>query len=60
VPVSRPPDVEKSRSNLPIIMMEQEIMEAIFENSIVIVCGETVCGKTTQVPQVSTWTHVSS
>ncbi|KAK3159039.1 hypothetical protein QOZ80_2AG0144910 [Eleusine coracana subsp. coracana] len=32
-------------------MMEQEIMEAIFENSIVILSGETGCGKTTQVPQ---------
>ena len=34
-------------------MMEQEIMEAIYENSVVILCGETGCGKTTQVPQVS-------
>jgi len=33
-------------------MMEQEIMEAIYENSVVILCGETGCGKTTQVPQV--------
>ncbi|CAJ2662051.1 unnamed protein product [Trifolium pratense] len=32
-------------------MMEQEIMEAINYNSSVIVCGETGCGKTTQVPQ---------
>jgi HrpA-like RNA helicase len=28
-------------------------MEAISENSIVILSGETGCGKTTQVPQVS-------
>jgi ATP-dependent RNA helicase DHX37/DHR1 len=53
VPVSRPPEVEEARRDLPIIMMEQEIMEAIFENSIVILSGETGCGKTTQVPQVS-------
>jgi len=33
--------------------MEQEIMEAIYENSVVILCGETGCGKTTQVPQES-------
>uniref|UniRef100_A0A0E0K514 RNA helicase n=1 Tax=Oryza punctata TaxID=4537 RepID=A0A0E0K514_ORYPU len=51
VPVSRPHDVEKTRRDLPIIMMEQEIMEAIYENSVVILCGETGCGKTTQVPQ---------
>ncbi|KAM0912872.1 hypothetical protein ACQ4PT_012529 [Festuca glaucescens] len=51
VPVSRPDEVEKARRDLPIIMMEQEIMEAIYENSVVILCGETGCGKTTQVPQ---------
>ncbi|WOK98834.1 hypothetical protein Cni_G07546 [Canna indica] len=50
VHVSRPDEVEEQRKNLPIIMMEQEIMEAINENFIVILCGETGCGKTTQVP----------
>lgn len=53
VPISRPDDVVKGRENLPIVMMEQEIIEAISENDVVIVCGETGCGKTTQVPQVS-------
>lgn len=57
VPISRPEDVVKGRENLPIVMMEQEIIEAISENDVVIVCGETGCGKTTQVPQVS---HTSS
>lgn len=52
VQVSRPPEIEEKRRDLPIIMMEQEIMEAINENSVVILCGETGCGKTTQVPQV--------
>uniref|UniRef100_A0A6N2NEP8 RNA helicase n=2 Tax=Salix viminalis TaxID=40686 RepID=A0A6N2NEP8_SALVM len=51
VHVSRPGEVEKKRKDLPIIMMEQEIMEAINEQSTVIICGETGCGKTTQVPQ---------
>ncbi|XP_070034148.1 ATP-dependent RNA helicase DEAH13 isoform X2 [Nicotiana tomentosiformis] len=51
VHVSRPKEVENKRSDLPIVMMEQEIMEAINENTCVIVCGETGCGKTTQVPQ---------
>lgn len=52
VHVSRPKIVENQRKDLPIIMMEQEIMEAINQNSSVIICGETGCGKTTQVPQV--------
>ena len=50
--VSRPDEIESKRKDLPIVMMEQEIMEAINENSTVIICGETGCGKTTQVPQV--------
>ncbi|CAN0892507.1 ATP-dependent RNA helicase DEAH13 [Linum grandiflorum] len=51
VHVKRPEEVETTRKDLPIIMMEQEIMEAINENLTVIICGETGCGKTTQVPQ---------
>nr|GMD27571.1 ATP-dependent RNA helicase DEAH13 isoform X1 [Ipomoea batatas] len=51
VHVSRPTEVENKRKDLPIVMMEQEIMEAINENTCVIICGETGCGKTTQVPQ---------
>lgn len=51
VHVLRPNEVENKRKDLPIIMMEQEIMEAINYNSAVIICGETGCGKTTQVPQ---------
>ncbi|KAK1354268.1 RNA helicase [Heracleum sosnowskyi] len=51
VHVSRPTEIENTRKDLPIVMMEQEIMEAIAENISVIICGETGCGKTTQVPQ---------
>ncbi|ERM99068.1 hypothetical protein AMTR_s00101p00092980 [Amborella trichopoda] len=51
VHVLRPAEVETKRIDLPVVMMEQEIMEAINEHSTVIVCGETGCGKTTQVPQ---------
>ena len=36
---------------LPILAEEQVIMEAINNNPIVILCGETGSGKTTQVPQ---------
>ncbi|KAK4755005.1 hypothetical protein SAY87_008762 [Trapa incisa] len=51
VHVLRPKEVDDTRKDLPIVMMEQEIMEAINYHSIVIICGETGCGKTTQVPQ---------
>jgi ATP-dependent RNA helicase DHX37/DHR1 len=51
VEVKRPPDVEESRILLPIITEEQPIMEAILLNPVIIICGETGSGKTTQVPQ---------
>ena len=51
VTVHRPADVEAARLNLPITMEEQGIMEAIHDNDVTIVCGETGCGKTTQIPQ---------
>lgn len=51
VPVSRLPEVEKQRKELPIYMEEQRIMEGIKENDVVVICGETGSGKTTQVPQ---------
>jgi ATP-dependent RNA helicase DHX37/DHR1 len=49
--VNRNPEVEVSRSLLPIYGEEQTIMEAIRQNPVVIICGETGSGKTTQVPQ---------
>lgn len=52
VHVSRPIEIQNTRKDLPIVMMEQEIMEAINDHTTVIICGETGCGKTTQVPQV--------
>jgi len=51
VPVVRSDEVAKMRSLLPILSEEQVIMEAIKYNSVVIICGETGSGKTTQVPQ---------
>ncbi|KAH7928402.1 P-loop containing nucleoside triphosphate hydrolase protein [Leucogyrophana mollusca] len=51
VSVTRPPDVEEARIMLPIVSEEQPIMEAILLNPVVIICGETGSGKTTQVPQ---------
>lgn len=43
--------VQEARLKLPILAEEQVVMEAINENPIVIICGETGSGKTTQVPQ---------
>ncbi|KAI0269827.1 P-loop containing nucleoside triphosphate hydrolase protein [Gloeopeniophorella convolvens] len=49
--VTRLPEVEDARLLLPIVTEEQPIMEAILLNPVVVVCGETGSGKTTQVPQ---------
>jgi ATP-dependent RNA helicase DHX37/DHR1 len=51
VVVTRPPDVEAARLLLPIVAEEQQIMEAVLFNPVVVICGETGSGKTTQVPQ---------
>ena len=51
VTLERPEDLEETRKQLPIYMEEQAIMESITENPVVIICGETGSGKTTQVPQ---------
>ncbi|KAF0872071.1 DHX37 helicase, partial [Crocuta crocuta] len=51
IPVNRSPEVQEERLKLPILAEEQAIMEAVAEHPIVIVCGETGSGKTTQVPQ---------
>ncbi|XP_010083530.1 PREDICTED: probable ATP-dependent RNA helicase DHX37, partial [Pterocles gutturalis] len=51
IPVDRSPEIQEARLKLPILAEEQVIMEAITENPIVIICGETGSGKTTQVPQ---------
>lgn len=51
VQVARKPEIEEARSKLPIVAEEQKIMEAIHNNPVVIVCGATGSGKTTQVPQ---------
>jgi HrpA-like RNA helicase len=36
---------------LPICSMEQEIVEAIIQEDVMILCGETGSGKSTQLPQ---------
>ncbi|KAF8917814.1 P-loop containing nucleoside triphosphate hydrolase protein [Mucidula mucida] len=51
ISIKRPLEVEEARLLLPIVSEEQPIMEAILMNPVVIICGETGSGKTTQVPQ---------
>ncbi|KAL4094436.1 hypothetical protein PRIC1_010097 [Phytophthora ramorum] len=51
VTLSRKPEIQLARMQLPVCSSEQEIMEAITENDVIILCGETGSGKTTQVPQ---------
>lgn len=51
VAVSRADDIQAARLKLPVVAEEQKIMEAIHNNDIVVVCGATGSGKTTQVPQ---------
>ncbi|KKA30424.1 hypothetical protein TD95_004371 [Thielaviopsis punctulata] len=38
------------RSQLPMWQFKQQVLEAVDNNPIVILCGETGCGKSTQVP----------
>lgn len=49
--VDRDPAIQTARLSLPIVSEESLIMEKIAENDVVIICGATGCGKTTQVPQ---------
>ncbi|KAJ9552389.1 hypothetical protein OSB04_016434 [Centaurea solstitialis] len=44
-------DMLKSRSALPIAELKADILHLLKENDVLVICGETGCGKTTQVPQ---------
>lgn len=50
-PLPRREHIAATRAELPIIAMEQEIMSMVDEHDVVLLCGATGCGKTTQVPQ---------
>jgi ATP-dependent RNA helicase DHX37/DHR1 len=52
VVVPRSDEVQAARLELPVVQDEQKIMEAIHNNPIVVVCGATGSGKTTQLPQM--------
>ncbi|VDP32714.1 unnamed protein product, partial [Heligmosomoides polygyrus] len=49
--IARDPKIETKRSQLPIYSEEVPIMEAINDNIVTVLCGETGSGKTTQIPQ---------
>ncbi|GAO16494.1 hypothetical protein UVI_02010980 [Ustilaginoidea virens] len=51
VTVSRSREIQEARLQLPVVSEEQRLMEAIHNNDIVVICGSTGSGKTTQVPQ---------
>lgn len=51
VHVNRPQAIQDARMKLPILAEEDSIMELIRQHSVVVLCGETGSGKTTQVPQ---------
>ncbi|KAJ1820064.1 putative ATP-dependent RNA helicase DHR1 [Coemansia sp. RSA 2675] len=51
VSMNRPEHIQQQRAQLPVYAEEQQIMEAIAENPVVVLSGETGSGKTTQVPQ---------
>ncbi|KAI0413650.1 P-loop containing nucleoside triphosphate hydrolase protein [Xylaria grammica] len=50
--VERSHDIQEARIKLPVVAEEQRIMEAIHNNNVVIICGATGSGKSTQVPQM--------
>jgi ATP-dependent RNA helicase DHX37/DHR1 len=51
VTVKRHPEMQQARSKLPMFSEEQQVMEAIGANDVIVLCGATGCGKSTQLPQ---------
>eukprot|EP00002_Diphylleia_rotans_P039568 TRINITY_DN9202_c0_g1_i1.p1 TRINITY_DN9202_c0_g1~~TRINITY_DN9202_c0_g1_i1.p1 ORF type:complete len:990 (-),score=168.40 TRINITY_DN9202_c0_g1_i1:108-3077(-) len=50
--IQKAKQIQKSRSNLPIASYEDEIVKLVQENQVVLIAGDTGCGKSTQVPQI--------
>ncbi|KAI3917902.1 hypothetical protein MKW98_000136 [Papaver atlanticum] len=44
-------DMLKARASLPIAELKGDMLRLLKDNDVLVVCGETGCGKTTQVPQ---------
>ncbi|KAK4050572.1 putative ATP-dependent RNA helicase DHR1 [Microbotryomycetes sp. JL221] len=51
VPIPRTEEMQKQREELPIVKEEDRIMDAIRGHAVVVICGETGSGKTTQIGQ---------
>ncbi|KAK0559430.1 putative ATP-dependent RNA helicase DHR1 [Tilletia horrida] len=51
VSVKRSEDLMAARMRLPVVAEEDRIIKTILEHPVVVICGETGSGKTTQVPQ---------
>ena len=49
--------LKQQREYLPIYATRQELMSIIRDNNVVVVVGETGCGKTTQLTQVCACVH---
>ena len=48
VALERRAEIEEQRARLPAVMMEQEFVEMVLSNDVMLVCGDTGCGKSTQ------------
>jgi ATP-dependent RNA helicase DHX36 len=44
--------LKEKRETLPIYAMKDELLSGIDSNPFIVVCGETGCGKSTQLPQI--------
>lgn len=51
IAVTRTPEIEASRAELPVVKEEDRVMEVIRGHPVVVLCGETGSGKTTQIGQ---------
>ena len=54
--------VKRDQQNLPIYEHRQEIVDAVSKHQVVVVAGDTGCGKSTQVPQyllAAGYTHIA-
>lgn len=49
--IKKSPIIEKQRMSLPIYKLRDEFVQAVTDNQVLIVIGETGSGKTTQIPQ---------
>jgi ATP-dependent helicase HrpA len=53
LPMPQPPYVLDFPDSLPVSGRRQDIMDALAEHQVIIVCGETGSGKTTQLPKIA-------